>query len=340
MVDRDEILPLSILTGFLGSGKTTFLRRALSAAAFADTAVLVNELGEIALDHYLVETADAPVLELPGGCLCCAIREDLAATLRDLLGRRDEGRVAPFRRIVIETTGLADPAPILFTLGADPTLDRRTRLDRVVATIDATTGAATLARFAEAARQVAVADRLLVTKTDLAPFAPSLASLLETLNAGAERLDAREAQDPGATLFGGAEAAIPRPAPADVAAEHAEGVASHAIVLGGTFTRLDFARGLGGFVRDRGHDLLRVKGVVQFSDRPATPAFVQGAQHALYPPVWLPEWPDEDRRSRLVFITDGVSRDEILGRFAFAGAAPWTKLRADAGRRAAPAHAH
>ncbi|HEX6842362.1 MAG TPA: GTP-binding protein, partial [Stellaceae bacterium] len=136
----EKRLPISLLTGFLGSGKTTLLKRALASPAASDTAVVINELGEIGLDHYLVETVDGPVLELPGGCICCAIREDLAATLRDLLGRRDRGAAPSFRRIVIETTGLADPAPILFTLGAEPTLEARLRLDRVVAAVDATLG--------------------------------------------------------------------------------------------------------------------------------------------------------------------------------------------------------
>src|SRR6202047_262050 len=177
-----DILPISLLTGFLGSGKTTLLARALGRAAMADTAVVINELGEIGLDHYLIETVDGPVLELPGGCLCCAVREDLAATLRGLLARGDARAGPPFRRVVIETTGLADPAPVLFTLGADATLDARLRLDRVVATVDATTAAPTLERYAEAARQVALADRLGGTKTALAPGEEGLRARPARLN--------------------------------------------------------------------------------------------------------------------------------------------------------------
>src|SRR5262249_40091647 len=151
------------------------LRRALASPEFCDTAVVINEIGEIAIDHYLVDFVEGNVIELPGGCLCCAVREDLARTLRDLIDRRDAGTVRPFHRIVIETSGLADPAPILYTLGADAMLDARLELGRVVTVIDAVNGADTLARFAEAARQVAVADALVISKTDLAPFSAALA---------------------------------------------------------------------------------------------------------------------------------------------------------------------
>lgn len=315
----EDRLPVALLTGFLGSGKTSLLKRAL-AGAWTETAVLINELGEIGLDHYLVDTVDGPVLELPGGCLCCAIREDLATSLRQLLRRRDEGVVPRFRRIAIETTGLADPAPILFTLGADPLLEEKLRLDRVVATIDAVAGAATLERYAEAARQVAVADLLVLTKTDLAPLAAELAARLDALNPAAGR-GVAAAADAGALLFGAVPATRPR-RPPDLAGAHTHGVAAFAVVLTRACSRLDFARALGGLARDRGADLLRVKGLVGFSDRPDRPAFVQGAQHALYPPVWLDRWPDGDRRSRLQFIVHGIARDEILARFAGAGAVP------------------
>src|ERR1700684_178953 len=161
-VPAGDILPTTVLTGFLGSGKTSLLRRALLDPGFTDTAVIVNEVGAIAIDHYLVDFVEGGVLELPGGCLCCAVREDLARTLRDLIDRRDAGTVRPFRRIVIETSGLADPAPILYTLGAAPILDARLSLGRVVTIVDAENGAATLARFAEATRQAALADTLVI----------------------------------------------------------------------------------------------------------------------------------------------------------------------------------
>ncbi|MGH7093549.1 MAG: CobW family GTP-binding protein, partial [Stellaceae bacterium] len=164
-VPAQDIIPTTVLTGFLGSGKTTLLRRALASPGLADTAVVINELGEIAIDHYLVDFVEGDVLELPGGCLCCAVREDLARTLRALIDRREAGMVRPFRRLVIETSGLADPAPILFTLGTDAMLDARLLLARVVTLVDATTGTRSLDRFAEAARQAALADALVISKT-------------------------------------------------------------------------------------------------------------------------------------------------------------------------------
>src|SRR5437588_3629122 len=197
-----ETLPTTVLTGFLGSGKTTLLRRALVSPEFADTAVIINEIGEIAIDHHLVDFVEGDVLELPGGCLCCAVREDLARTLRSLLERRDAGQIRQFRRIVIETTGLADPAPILFTLGADPMLDHSLHLARVVTLVDAVTGADSLDRFAEARRQAALADTLVITKTDLAPLGPDLARRLDALNNRADRILATETEDAGAVLFG------------------------------------------------------------------------------------------------------------------------------------------
>src|SRR4051812_4165644 len=206
-------IPLTLLTGFLGSGKTTLLRRALRDPAFSDTAVVINEIGEIAIDHYLVDFVEGQVLELPGGCLCCAVREDLAETLRSLIERRDAGDIRRFGRIVIETSGLADPGPILFTLGTDPMLDQRLRLARVVTLVDAVAGADTLARFAEAARQAAIADALVISKTDIAPFGDALRARLEALNPGAERIVGTAAADPAEVLFAGTQSPHPNPPP-------------------------------------------------------------------------------------------------------------------------------
>ena len=202
-------IPLTLLTGFLGSGKTTLLRRALTDPAFSDTAVIINEIGEIAIDHYLVDFVEGEVLELPGGCLCCAVREDLAETLRSLIERRDAGDIRRFGRIVVETSGLADPGPILFTLGTDPMLDQRLRLARVVTLVDAVSGAETLARFAEATRQAA----LVISKTDLAPFGDALRERFDALNPGAERIVGTAASDPAAVLFSTAECPHPNPPP-------------------------------------------------------------------------------------------------------------------------------
>jgi G3E family GTPase len=322
-VREPETLPTTLLTGFLGSGKTTLLRRALVSPELSDTAVIINEIGEIAIDHYLVDFVEGNVLELPGGCLCCAVREDLARTLRSLIERRDAGEIRRYRRIVIETTGLADPAPILFTLGTDPMLDNRLHLAAVVTLVDAGQGAETLDRFAEATRQAALADLLVITKTDLAPLGPDLVQRLDRINDRAERVLAADASDAGAALFGGGPRAAAAVIPAEPIAAHTHGIDAFAMVLGGEISRLDFARALGGLARERGNDLLRVKGIVRFSDRPERPAVVQAAQHALFAPEWLEEWPDDDRRSRLVFVVHEIPRDEVLDAFAFAAPSIW-----------------
>jgi G3E family GTPase len=326
-VPEAETLPTTLLTGFLGSGKTTLLRRALLSPELADTAVIINEIGEIAIDHHLVDFVEGNVLELPGGCLCCAVREDLARTLRSLIERRDAREIRRFGRVVIETTGLADPAPILFTLGTDPMLDHRLRLASVVTLVDAVQGAATLDRFAEAARQAALADVLVITKTDLAPLGPALAQHLDRINDRAPRVLAAEAPDAGTVLFGaGPRAAVPVMAAEPVAA-HTHGIDAFGVVLGTEVSRLDFARALGGLARERGNDLLRVKGIVRFADRPERPAVVQAAQHALFAPEWLEDWPDGDRRSRLVFVVHEIPRAEILDAFAFADPLPFPRPR-------------
>lgn len=322
-VGPPETLPTTVLTGFLGSGKTTLLRRALVSPALADTAVIINELGEIAIDHHLVDFVEGDVLELPGGCLCCAVREDLARTLRSLLDRRDAGEIRRFRRVVIETTGLADPAPILFTLGADPMLDHTLHLARVVTLIDAVTGAENLDRFAEAVRQAALADTLVITKTDLVPLGPGLLRRLDALNDRAGRIVASDAGDAGLILFGRGERSAAPLAPVDPTAGHTHGIDAFGVVLEGAFTRLDFARALGSLAGERGTDLLRVKGIVSFADRLERPAVVQAAQHAMFAPEWLDDWPDQDHRSRLVFIVHDIPRDEILAHFAFAAPALW-----------------
>ena len=319
-------LPTTVLTGFLGSGKTTLLRRALRSPALADTAVIINEIGEIAIDHHLVDFVEGSVVELPGGCLCCAVREDLARTLRALLERREAGEIRAFRRIVMETTGLADPAPILYTLGADPMLDHCLHLAGVVTLIDAVSGAETLDRFAEAARQAALADTLVISKTDIAPFGPELAARLDRLNDRARRVFTHNTDDPGAVLFGPGGRLSPQLLPSEPVAAHSHGIDAFAITLGGALSRLEFARALGGLARERGNDLLRVKGIVRFSDRPERPALVQAAQHAMFAPEWLGDWPadwpyegpGEERCGRLVFVVHDIPRAEILARFAFA----------------------
>jgi G3E family GTPase len=309
-------LPISVLTGFLGSGKTTFLGRALATPRMADTAVVINEFGAVGLDHLLIEAADQEVLTLPNGCVCCAVRQDLADTLYRLLRRRTAGAISPFSRIVLETSGLAEPSPILYTLSADAFLEASLRVDTVVTAVDAVAGLATLDRFPEATAQAAGADRLLLTKTDLMPPAPRLLARLEALNPVAHLVESHGA-DPAAVLFGTDHAAVlPRRQRFLATAVHAHGIAAFVVVLRQPMTRLQFAVALGGLARTHGEDLLRVKGIVEFADRPGGPAAVHAVQHTMYPPRWLDRWPAGEPVSRLVFIVRNIAPAVIRAHFA------------------------
>jgi G3E family GTPase len=309
-----EPIPLSVLTGFLGSGKTTLLSRVLALPDLRDTAVVISEFGAVALDHLLLEGATDDVVELPNGCTCCAVRQGLADAFYRLLRARQAADRPPFRRVALETSGLADPGPVLYTLSADAFLEASLSLDRVVTTIDAVAGPATLDRYPEAVAQAAVADLLLLTKTDLAAVPESLFERLAALNPTAPIVDAGEA-DAADLLFGGSPRTLPRPRPSATAA-HAHGIYALAVRLQRPMDRLHFAMALGGLARDHGEKLLRVKGLVAFTDRPGGPAAIHAVQHTLYPPRWLERWPDADPTSRLVFILRDLEPDEILHRFA------------------------
>ncbi len=309
-----EPIPLSVLTGFLGSGKTTLLSRMLAMPDLRDTAVVISEFGAVALDHLLLEATADDVVELPNGCTCCAVRQGLADAFYRLLRPRKDAAKRPFRRIVLETSGLADPGPVLYTLSADAFLEASLTLDRVVTTVDAIAGPATFDRYPEAVAQAAVADLLLLTKTDLAPVPDGLLQRLASLNPTAPIVDAGGA-DAADLLFGGSPRALPRPRPV-ATATHAHGISALSIRLRRPMDRLRFAMAMGGLARDHGDKLLRVKGLVEFSDRPGGPAAIHAVQHTMYPPRWLERWPDADATSRLVFILRDLEPDEILRRFA------------------------
>jgi G3E family GTPase len=348
---KPDPIPLTVLTGFLGAGKTSLLNRLLKDPALADTVVIVNEFGEIGLDHLLVETVEEGMILLAAGCLCCTVRGDLIATLEDLLRRRDNGRISPFRRVVIETTGLADPAPILHAILYHPYLSQRYALAGVITLVDAVNGAATLDAHEEALKQVAMADRLVLTKTDLAGDDAPLRARLQALNPGAPILDAAKGEADAAALAGAglydmsgriADVAAWLRAEAVEEAEarshahqhhgahghHAHDVNRHdAKIRAYTLTSetpirsaaldmfLDLLRS------SQGRKLLRVKGLVALAEDPEHPVVIHGAQHVVHVPAILDCWPSDDHRSRLVLIVDDLDRahvetlwDAFLGR--------------------------
>jgi G3E family GTPase len=316
------VIPVVVLTGFLGSGKTTLLGHLLRQPALARTAVIINEFGEVGLDHELVEASDDSFIELSTGCLCCKVRDDLVATLGDILRRRDEGRVPPFTRVVIETSGLADPAPILQTLMTDTTIAGRVMLGGVVTTVDAVTGADTLEREAISVKQVAVADRLVLTKSDLAGSEQAeLIHRLAKLNA-APVLHADHGRiDPQVLLDAGAFDPLTKSLDVqlwlgETAHDHSHGphaadIQTYTIVRDAPIRAVTLTLLLETLAEHCGADLLRLKGVVNVLESPDRPAVIHGVQHVFHEPAWLARWPSDDRRSRIVVITRGIPRSWI-----------------------------
>jgi len=298
-----------VLTGFLGSGKTTLLGRLLARPELGETAVIVNELGEVAIDHHLLRRVDERTVVLASGCVCCTLRGDLTDELLDLLGRRERGELPPFERVVVETTGLADPAPIVATLAHDQVVRHHFELDRVITTVDGLCGLAALDREAESLRQAAVADRLVVTKTDVArpEDVAVLEARLAALNPVAPIVEAPFGDCDPRVLLGGAPVD-----PRDVEivdAPHGNGVRAFSIVLDKPLDWTAFGVWLTMLLQARGQDILRVKGFLDVGGE--GPLLVNGVQHVVHPPAHLDAWPDDDRRSRLVFIARGIEPRQV-----------------------------
>lgn len=300
--------PVVLVTGFLGSGKTTLISELLSRPELGETAVIVNELGDVGIDHHLLRRVDERTVLLASGCVCCALRGDLADELRDLLDRRDAGEIPPFRRVVVETTGIADPTPIVNTLLADPVVPHHYSLDAVVATVDGVHGL----RGPESVKQVAAADTLVLTKPDLADpvVLDALERELEALNPAAPSLRVAFGDVEPERLLRGAERDLERLAhPPSGAAEHAHGVQAVGLVLDQEVDWAAFGIWLTMLLQARGADVLRVKGLLDTGGE--GPLLVNCVQHAVHPPVHLDAWPDDDHRSRLVVIGRGFTGEEL-----------------------------
>ncbi len=328
----DRRVPVIVLTGFLGAGKTTLLNHVLSQPEMAGTAVLINEFGEVAVDHHLVEKIDETLVVLDSGCICCTVRGDLVRALKELFQRAVRGELAPVSRVLIETTGLADPAPVIHTLMEDPFIAERFRCDGVITAVDATHAEFQLNEHREALRQVAMADRLLITKCDLASAAQrvALGERLATLNPGAQQIEVFGGMPPPGAISGcglydaagkmpdvvrwlGEETAraqtggaSPRTGPtawrkpdagarggaAHTPARHDDRIGSHVLIFDEPLDWLGFSDGLGLILQAYGERILRVKGLLNVAGDPL-PRVIQCVRHVAYPPSSLPAWPDK-----------------------------------------------
>ncbi|MBM3650056.1 MAG: GTP-binding protein [Alphaproteobacteria bacterium] len=340
LFDQDKSssrIPVSLITGFLGSGKTTLLNRVLGDPRMARSLVLVNEFGEIGLDHLLVQSVAGDMVLLQSGCVCCTIQGDLDRTLRDIARRRAKDQTPPFDRVLLETTGLADPAPILQLLLNHPMISHDYRLDGVVTTVDALNGAQQLDEHQEAVKQAAVADRLLVSKTDLADAGTNarLRARLGTLNPGAPLYEVVSGDIDPALLFDSGPfdpAGKSDRVQGWLAAEahdghhdhghHHHDRSRHDAHIGSFCLTFDepldwdrFNRWLMAVRAAWGDKLLRVKGVLDVAGE-SQPLVIHGVHRTFHPPTLLARWPDGERKSRLVFITRDLDRATVEASWA------------------------
>ncbi len=329
------MIPVNVVTGFLGSGKTTLLKEILQKPEFNDTAVIVNEFGEVGLDHILLEEVEEGILLLESGCICCTIRSDLQETIRSLQAKAAASEIPAFSRLVIETTGLADPAPIVSTIAAEPIIRNHFRIGNIICTLDGIAGMRTLRNHEEGIKQIAVADRILITKTDMAE--PALVSQLELEAHGVNPLalighstgsgfDASLLIDEDINDPAMRAAEIGRWFDANQLAQmknhkHAHGHSHHShentaglnsfvVEYENPIDWTAFGIWLTSLLHAHGERILRVKGLLNVAES-TTPVILHGVQHVVHAPMHLEKWPGDDRNSRIIFITKGISEAAI-----------------------------
>lgn len=315
-VATDDRIPVHVLTGFLGSGKTTFLRHLLGEPELADTAIIINEFGEVGLDHLLVREVSEDAVLLSSGCLCCAVRDDLVSTLADLLAMVSRGEVTPFRRVVVETTGLADPAPIMQAVMSDLKLRRGYRAGSIVATVDGVSGAHSIGAFTEAMQQLALADCVVITKSDLVePWRlDALGQDIGKVNPQVRQLVSSRANMPDAAeIFDEKDDCEPRHfsmADAPALGRHSDGIETFTVEVKQDIAWPAFVDWLELLLAGRGQSILRVKGLLSIAGD-ARPVIIHGVQHVVYPPEYLARWPEGVPRGWLVFIARNLTRSAI-----------------------------
>jgi G3E family GTPase len=310
---RGPRLPVIAVTGFLGAGKTTLIRALLTRPEATNTAIVVNEYGEIGIDQALLRSASDTTVLLGNGCLCCNVRTDLQETLRGLFADRARGAVPSFARVIIETSGLADPGPILQTFASDRALGREFHLQALVTIVDCVSGAGNIQRMPEARKQVALADRIVLTKSDLADRGAldHLKAEIAGLSAAPLAVADKGMIEPGFVLD---EPTAPQRAFVVGRATHSHGIDSFALIFDEPIPWAVFEQAMSVLTALRGPDLLRVKGIIAVAECRG-PVVVHAVQHLAHPPVELEEWPDLDHRSRLVFVTRGVAREPVAQLF-------------------------